>query len=414
MNGTVFKRMLPSGRIDWCVNIDLGRDENGKRIRYFKGGFNRKADADTDRIRVLQEREQGEVVRPAPRQFRSFLEEWFKEHAEKHCERKTVERYRELAAYIPAEVLNLDLKHVSTLVLERMYNRLHESGGKGGRPLAAKTVRNIAGVVHGSFGTAIRWKLIRDNPSGGCHLPKMKPHEAKALDPAQTDIFLTLVRQDCDWLYPILLIAAATGCRRGELLALQWPDIEIAERRVTISKSLEQTKAGHRIKPTKNRRVRRFPLPETAIRALQEHFNRQGTMRAHFGRDYRADLNLVFGAPDGSYLKPDSITSKVCLAAKRVGLDGISLHSLRHSHGSHLLSAGVSLPTISKRLGHSSIRITAEVYRDAFTRDELAAADAWDTMMDSAAEENLLPAKVQPMRMAANGCTDTRVTTVKR
>jgi integrase len=90
-------------------------------------------------------------------------------------------------------------------------------------------------------------------------------------------------------------------------------------------------------------------------------------------------LNLVFAAPDGDYLKPDTLTAKVCLLAGKAGLSGSSLHTLRHSHGSQLLANGVPLPVVSKRLGHSSVYVTATVYSHALTNDELAAADVWDS-----------------------------------
>jgi integrase len=103
-----------------------------------------------------------------------------------------------------------------------------------------------------------------------------------------------------------------------------------------------------------------------------------------FGPDYRTDLNLVFCDVQGNHLKPDSVTAKACLIAKRAGLNDTSLHTLRHSHGSQLLSAGVPLPTVSKRLGHSSVYVTATVYSHALAKDEIAAADAWDAAVETA------------------------------
>jgi integrase len=150
---------------------------------------------------------------------------------------------------------------------------------------------------------------------------------------------------------------------------------------VTISKSLEQTKAGLRIKPPKNDKVRAIPLPKIAVDALREHRRQQGELRQHFGPDYRKDLDLVFCTPEGDYLKPDTVTSKVCLLARKAGLKGVGLHSLRHSHGSQLLAAGVPLPTVSKRLGHSSVYVTANIYAHAFSGDEIAAAETWDAAM---------------------------------
>jgi integrase len=103
--------------------------------------------------------------------------------------------------------------------------------------------------------------------------------------------------------------------------------------------------------------------------------------RGYFGSDYRADLDLVFCGPDGDYLKPDSVSSKASLIAKKAGLNKSSLHSLRHSYGSLLLSAGVPLPTVSKLLGHSSTYVTATVYSHAIAKDEAAAAETWDAVV---------------------------------
>jgi len=124
-----------------------------------------------------------------------------------------------------------------------------------------------------------------------------------------------------------------------------------------------------------------LPLPAIAVEVLKEHREKQHELRHKFGADYRTDLNLVFATPEGDYLRPDSVTAAACLLARRCGLKGIGLHSLRHSHGSQLLSAGVPLPTVSKRLGHSSVAVTASVYSHAFTRDEIAAAEIWDATM---------------------------------
>ncbi len=97
--------------------------------------------------------------------------------------------------------------------------------------------------------------------------------------------------------------------------------------------------------------------------------------RDECGSDYRSDFGLVFAAADGGYLNPDSVTAKACLIARRAALEGIGLHSPRHSHGSQLLSEGVPITTVSKRLDHSSVAITAAIYSHSLTRDEIAAAE---------------------------------------
>ena len=84
------------------------------------------------------------------------------------------------------------------------------------------------------------------------------------------------------------------------------------------------------------------------------------------------------------------MTKAVRRVAKKAGFAGVSLHTLRHSHGSQLLSAGVPLPAVSKRLGHSNIYVTATVYAHALSSDESAAAEKWEAAMSRAANPKVL------------------------
>jgi len=97
------------------------------------------------------------------------------------------------------------------------------------------------------------------------------------------------------------------------------------------------------------------------------------------GVGYRADLDLIFANPDGAPLRPNSISAVVSLLFRRLNLPkGASLHSLRHSHGSHLVADGVPLPVVAERLGHSSIRTTVDVYAHALRGQDDDAARRWD------------------------------------
>jgi integrase len=386
MNGCTFKRTLPSGRITWGYSIDAGKDENGKRKQIFKSGFERKKDADDALRQKLNEKDEGELVKPDPTTFAAFLQEWFKEHAERNCTLKTVERYHQLADYVLPHIGTTKLQDLSALTLERVFNRVKDAGGwnrkkKEARPLSAKTIHHISSLVHVALDTAIRWKLLKSNPVDGVVLPKVVKREAQVLEAEQIRKFLDAAR--AAGVYEFVLLAVGTGCRRGELLALTWADVDFVGRVLRLSKSLEQTRAGLRLKSTKNEKPREISLPKSSIEMLRNHRASQVENRQMYGPDYRDDLNLVFATPEGDYLKPDSMTSKVCLLATKTGLNGASLHTLRHSHGSQLLSKGVSLPTVSKRLGHSSVYVTASIYAHALSADEVAAADVWDKEIQS-------------------------------
>ena len=114
-----------------------------------------------------------------------------------------------------------------------------------------------------------------------------------------------------------LEICAATGARRGEVLALRWSDIQ--DGRAIITRSLTQTRRVLEFKGTKTERPRDVKVPESALAALETHRKRQDEFRQQYGPDYRADLDLIFANPDGTPLRPNSISSGSVTAVPQAG-----------------------------------------------------------------------------------------------
>ena len=130
--------------------------------------------------------------------------------------------------------------------------------------------------------------------------------------------------------------------------------------------------------------MRVLTLPVSTLNALAEHKRKQEVFRTQFGPDYRADLDLIFCKPDGSPLKPDSISASVSALCRRLKLHkGVSLHTLRHSHGSFLLATGAPLPAVSERLGHSSTHVTATIYSHAIRGQDDDLARRWEEFQRS-------------------------------
>ena len=198
----------------------------------------------------------------------------------------------------------MPLVDVTLLHLNREWSRLLKTGGhmrrdKTPRPMSAKTVRNIAGVVSSAFSRAIKWGLLTSNPVTNSEPPRVKKHLAIALTPAQQEMVLDAASGPwCMRTY--LEMASATGCRRGELLALRWSDI--VDGCAIIARSLTQTNGGLEFKSTKTEKPRPVLLPESAAATLKVHRKRQDEFHHQFGADYRADLDLIFANPDGSPL----------------------------------------------------------------------------------------------------------------
>ena len=325
-----------------------------------------------------------------PTTLAMLLEEFFTQHAEEKLAPKTVERYREMAAYLASELAAMPLAGITPLHLNREWSRLLKCGGhhrrtKEPRPLKAKTVRNIAGVVSSAFGRAIKWGLVATNPVSNSEPPVPKKRIGMALVPSEQDLLIECAGGP--WCLPVLLkMSAATGARRGEVLALRWSDVKGMV--AFIDRSLCQTRDGLLLKSTKTEEPRKVELPPSMPACLEAHRLRQDEFRRQFGPDYRSDLDLIFANPDGSPLRPNSVSATVSRLCRRLGLpNGASLHTVRHSHASLLLEKGVDIATVSARLGHSSVRTTADIYSHAIRGKDRAAAQVWDDIMQRARGE---------------------------
>ena len=413
MNGTITKRARSGGKPSWGYVFDAGRDENGKRLQPTRSGFVTKKEAsDALRQAIIEFETKRDAAPPSEVPlFGVFFERWMQEHARRKCAPKTVERYGELGVYairqaveiagVSRPMAEVPINEFGPMQMELMINGLLDHGGQktkdlpGGRGLSPKSVRHIACVVHGAFEKAVKWQLIARNPMDGIELPRLAKKAPKVVE--KGDVSKLLERAKDTRLFPLILLGLATGARRGELLALQWPDIDFETGLMNVTKSLEQTKAGLRVKSTKSEKPRRFAVPAGALDALREHQAEQDRNRSLFGADYQ-DNQLVFCQPAGGYYSPDRVGARVVELMKKAGLEGVSLHSLRHTHVSELLSKGVPITTVAKRLGHANANVTLSIYAHALEADELAAAKIWDDAMADVIDAN----KRQPKRMLAN------------
>jgi integrase len=132
-------------------------------------------------------------------------------------------------------------------------------------------------------------------------------------------------------IYVPIVLALATGLRRGELLALRWQDIDLTAGIIQVVRSLEQTNDRLRFKTTKTKRGKRpVVVPPSVLEVLRDHKTRQAEERLRVGL---GKSELVFTRVDGQPISPDSSTSWVARVAKHAGVSHIMpVHGLRHTH----------------------------------------------------------------------------------
>jgi integrase len=175
------------------------------------------------------------------------------------------------------------------------------------------------------------------------------------LTPEQAKQLLDAIRPTP--LYWPVLIALATGARRGEVVALRWHNVDLNHGSVRIVESLERTKAGLRFKPPKSGKARVVTLPAFAVEELRRRRIEQAEELLRFGEGFRAD-NLVCAQPDGAPISPNVLTNYFGRIAKRLGL-AVHFRSLRYTHATQLLLAGVHPKVAQERLGHATAAMTS-------------------------------------------------------
>jgi len=417
VRGTTFK--TKSKR--WGYIFDLPRGEDGKRRQQCRKGFTTEREADAALRKAIEEVETGEVAptvdiptadaatvahtiaavagtdAPAviakaaenvpaadPLSFRKFFDDWFEQISTSWSD-KTIEINRSRANYALRLLGDVPLQELNDDQIEKALTDLRKRGGRKtdehpeGRPLSYKTVSSIGQLIGQSLKKAKKKKLIAVNPFLDLDPLHGQKKEVQILQLDDFEKLLARIRTSRYFCFCVF--AAATGCRRGEQLALRWSDVDWSGGLISFSKSLSQTKAqGLRVKTTKSGKSRLVRIGPDALAVLSEWRSRIESERSMFAEAYRDDLDLVFPTPDGNYLSPAQVTNRIGKYMKKAKVRG-SLHKLRHLNASVMISNKVPITEVSRRLGHSDTYVTLKVYSHAMSGDDGVASAVVDNAM---------------------------------
>ena len=387
--GCVSKYTTKSGCRLWRYRFDADQVD-GKRRQMSQAGFATRAAAVKALGDAILEYARSKTLpappAPAPEAKETvadWLRTWLRDYAPQRCTPGTIQRYGQLAGYIldakdaePATLATTPLAQVDNAIVEAALYAMLRMPAKRRAHLSAKSIHDIAGFLSVTMTKAFKLGKIVVNPLLRVELPKVEPYEARALTLPEIEQLRAACRGD--WTFVFVEVALATGCRRGELLALEWSDVDWLSNVLTVRKSLEETRAGLRIKCTKTARVRRFRIGPSVIAALRFQQEQQQERRRLCGADYKGDL--IFCGPDGSFMWPHLVSQTIVRRMQKAGIKNASLHTTRHSHASILLSKGVPLVAVSARLGHANSNITLKTYAHMLPEDDARAADAYETM----------------------------------
>lgn len=262
----------------------------------------------------------------------------------------TISAYRsDLRVHIEPAIGARPLHRVTREDIERLVTAKLRAGS------SPKTVRNVLSVVHGVFAWAERRGLVASNPARLVDRPRVEPTtDIRWIDVDDLEAIIGSVPAG---IYAatdraLILAAAMTGLRQGELLALRWLDLDWPSSRVRVRRTL--TAAGFGA-PKSLRGSRSVPLADRVAGVLDAHFQ---------GSAYTADDDLVFAHPQsGRPLDRHDLHKRFRSAVAASGVRPIRFHDLRHTFGTTMAAAGIPMRTLQEWLGHRDLATTA-IYAD--------------------------------------------------
>jgi len=339
--------------------------------------------AQAELTRLIAAHNAGTLVEPNKLTVADYMRVWIDMAESLSLSPKTAERYRQLIErQIVPHLGRHALQKLKAAHVADWHAKLLREGGHEGGPLAPRTVGHAHRVLHNGLADAMRRELSTRNPAALVSPPKVTTNEVEILSADQVRAALDAMRRTV--IYPQVVVLLATGMRRGDLMGLQWRDVDLEAGKLRVERAVEKTKAhGLRVKAPKTRHGRRtITLPLGAITVLRQHRKAQLELRMALGIGKLPDDAFVFGAIDGKVRDPDRITQDWKRFAAAGGVPKVTLHALRHSHASALIASGADPVTVSRRLGHGSPVVTMSVYAHLFDRSDEGAAQAIEAVMN--------------------------------
>jgi integrase len=274
---------------------------------------------------------------------------------------------------------HLAVAKLTTADIDDFYGHLLRRGGKDGRPLAPGTVQRAHVVLHRALAQAVRWDWIWVNPASQSSPPRPVPPEVRPPSPGVVTKLLSQVAL-CDRAFHLfLLLAATTGARRGELLALRWADVDLVTGTVSFQRSLVEGAGGPVLAPTKTRRSHRVALDEATADALDALHDDE------ISRGRGSIDHFVFAAdPSGERPWLPNHATKLFIRYRNVaGLPRFRLHDLRHFMVTQMLDASVPVAVVAGRLAHARASTTLNVYAHVVPGGDRLAAEVLRSRLTS-------------------------------
>lgn len=378
------------------ISIEKGRKQDGTRNRItetFEGTLKQAIDR---RDELLYEVKHFQIKPDSNMNFLEYAKLWLKDYAEVNIKPSTLYGYKScLNAHILPRFKDYKLSDITVYELEKFYNDLRKTkslnpDSNGNHNLLSEAVvRHQHSLLCVMLNTAVKWDFINFNPC----LKLTKPptvtrKEMKFYDEEELKkLFQHLEYENLTFKTAIYLLTLG-GMRRGECLGLFWEHIDFEKKTITIKNNLLniREKGVYLDTPKTKKSKRTISLPDICFDLLKKLKAKQELEKEMFSNDW-VETEFVFKDEYGNYYNPSRLSRQWVLFQKKHNLKHIRLHDLRHTCATYLLSHNVPIATVSKKLGHSNIYTTLDVYTHSVDSDDIEASNLLNNMVIKCKED---------------------------
>lgn len=369
--GSIFKRS--DGR--WSAKLSIGRDDRGRLLQKTVYGRTRREAAEKlDKLKA--ELASGALAGSSKQTVADWLDSWLTNSVEPNCRESTRVDYEGVCRnhlktdpVAKVRLSDLDADHV-----EKLLARLRGAGKSD------RIIRKAYSVLRRSLNIALKRRLISQNPCQLVDGPSYDAGEAKSLSPNEVQTLLESAAGDR--YRPLLVMAITTGARQGELLGLEWPNVDLEKQTVRIARAQSEIGGHLAFGPTKSKAgARTISIDPFTVAALTEHRDRMIT------EGFFDPNGLVFLSPQGHPVRRSNLRATFWLPLlKETGIKA-KWHELRHSAASWLIESGIDAKTVSERLGHSNVQVTLSTYSHVSPASDRRAAGILGSKLEQVSGE---------------------------
>lgn len=338
----------------WVAIVELPRALDGKRRQKWLTAATKRQARDAA-LKALAEVRAGTYIEPSKQTVGQYLDSWLTDYVAVKLRPQTARGYRTIVdRHLRPRLGVIRLADVTAQHIQRAEAALREGG------MGEATLRNVHRVLVTALGRAVKLGILARNPAALLEPPRPRRPEMRALTPMEAERLLAAA-EGSD-LRPLIHLGLHSGLRRGELLGLRWGDFDPLLGTLAVNRSLQVVRRQVIFTAPKSASSRRpVPLGPTALIALRHYRELCEYKDARIDRELSPEAP-IFARIDGSPMLPDTVSHEFRRIADRAGLPWAHVHTLRHTHATAGLSAGIHPLVMSKRLGHSTIAVTLDLY----------------------------------------------------